>query len=319
MRRSIAHATLATMLLAAGPALGLEPAGLRWQVLPGPEGNGTPPAGQEARAGPIGGSATNGISTLAAEGAASVDYGVALLRAASGYAPGGELLYAPWCTPASGACTAVDAQWIDRIAFRSDEAADGTHGSFTARLTIDGTLAAVLPPDWNYFDTQVRSSWLVTVWIDDALRDRLVVNCYGVVEMACSPSGVRSYFPPGGGQTNTPIAGGSGELELGPYDFTWGEPFTIDVRLQATTVVNRASNATGSPEAEAELANVTMRLVSLYDAGGGAGNPVAIARAAALSLRPWLGVPLPEPASGASVAAAALALAWLRGRPRARA
>lgn len=312
--------TIAAILsLAAEPALGLEPPGVRWQILPGPDADGIPPAVQEAVAGPIGGSVTNGASTLTAEGSASLDFGNAVLHGASGYAPGGLIASGTWCSPSAGACSVVDAEWIDTISFHSPDAQDGTPGSFTARLAVDGALAAFLPGGWSsYLGTQVRASWFASVWIDGTLRDTLLVNCFGALAVACSPSGVRNYYPPVGGSESTPIGVASGDFALGPYDFTWGQPFTIDVRLETTTVVNRAGNTTGSPAADAELTSASLTLVSLHDAGGGGGDPVPVAdaTASAASGSGWLGVTLPEPAPGAQAAAAAFALGALRRRLR---
>lgn len=309
-----ASAIAAILLLVARQALGLEPPGVRWQISPGPDADGVPPAAQEAMAGPIGGSVANGASTLSAEGSASVDYGSAALHGASGYAPDGLIASGTWCSPSAGACSAVDAQWIDTIALRSPEAADGTTGSFAARLTADGALAAFLPEGWSsYLGTQVRASWSASVWIDGTVRDTLLVNCFGALGMPCAPSGVRTHYPAGGGFETTPVGVAFGEFPIGPYDFTWGQPFTIDVRLQTTTAVNRASNTTGSPAADAELTSASLSVSTLHDAGGGGGDPVAVAgaTASAASGSAWLGVALPEPAAGAGAAAAALVLTAL--------
>jgi hypothetical protein len=199
-----------------------------------------------------------------------------------------------------GRCSAVDAEWIDTIALRSPGVPDGKTGSFVAELAVDAVLAAVLPDGWSsYVGTQVRATWSASVWIDGTRRDQLVVNCFGALGVACSPSGVRTYYPSGGDPELTPLAVDDGTFALGPYDFIWGQPFTIDVRLQVT--------------------NVSLALVSLHDAGGAGGNAVPISgvRASATSGSDWLGVTLPEPADAADAAVAALALATVSKSARA--
>jgi hypothetical protein len=317
-RQSIACGAIAGLFaLFAEPALGLEPPGVRWQISPGPDADGNPPASQEALTGPIGGAQTNGTSTLTAAGSASVDFGSAALHGESAYAPGGLVLYGTWCSPGAGACSAVTTEWIDTLVLRSPDAPDGTTGSFTVELAVDGALDAFLPTGWtSYLGTQVRSSWSTSVWVDGAVRDVLTVSCFGALDLACSPFGVRNYYPPGGGYESTPLAAAFGSFSLGPYDFTWGQPFTIDVLIGTSTAVNRTSNTTGNPNASADVTSASLTLLSLYDASAGGGNPLPVvnARASAASGSAWLGVTLPEATPGAGAAVAALMLAALARR-----
>jgi hypothetical protein len=156
------------------------------------------------------------------------------------------------------------------------------------------------------------------VWIDDVVRDTLVMNCFGTLAGACTPAGVRNYYPPGGGYVSTPVPVAFGTFALGPYDFTWGQPFKIDVLISANTAVSRAGNTTGSPAASAELGAAMLALTDLYGASAGGGIPLdgATATASAASGSAWLGVALPEPASDAAGALAAAALAAARTRRR---
>ncbi|MEB2346187.1 MAG: hypothetical protein OZ948_15785 [Deltaproteobacteria bacterium] len=283
--------------------------------MPGPDADGVPPESQEAAAGPISGSSSNAQSTLSAAGSAVVDFGSVELHAASAYASGGDLIYATWCTSASGACTALRGEWADTLTLHSPDATDGTTGSFTVELDVAGSLAAFLPEGWSsYAGTTVRSTWGATVWVDGALRDTLVINCYGALGLACTPSGVRNYYPPAGGYEVIPQPSGFGSFELGPYDFTWGQPFAIDVLITANTAVNRQSNTTGDPSAGTDLTSATLAVLALYDASAGGGNPVLVdtANATAASGSGWFGVPVPEATVGAQMVASVLALAAIR-------
>lgn len=302
-------------------ARAVEPPGVRWEVSPGPDADGVPAASGEAATGPIGGASSNAQATLSAEGSVTVDLGSALLHAASGYQPGGAPVYATWCTPASGACIALRAEWSDTLVLHSPDAADGTTGSFTAALAVHGALAANLPAGWSsYAGTLVRSTWGASVFVDGVVRDTLVVTCHGSLAGSCVPSGARNYYPPGGGYEVIPLPAGFGSFELGPYDFTWGLPFRIEVWISATTAVDREGNLTGAPSASTDVASATFGVSSLHGASAGGGDPLPVgtARAGAASGSDWFGVPLPEPALGGQAAAGALALAALGRCRRAR-
>ena len=123
---------LATGALAAPPELG-------WEVFPGMSVGGSRDS-QSASLGPIQGAATNGLTGLISDGAASADYGVLRASTATSVDAGawtsGSFCLAPHCSDA-------EAFWSDRVVFSSPGLVpNGTTGSFTAQVTISGALAA---------------------------------------------------------------------------------------------------------------------------------------------------------------------------------
>ena len=129
-------------LVLATSALGVPPE-LGWELFPGLSVGGSPDSQTQAL-GPIQGAATNGLTGLHSDGAASADYGVLSARTTTSVDAGawtsGSFCLAPHCSDA-------EAFWSDRLVFSSPGLVpNGTPGSFTAQVTISGALAATIAP-----------------------------------------------------------------------------------------------------------------------------------------------------------------------------
>jgi hypothetical protein len=155
--------------------------------------------------------------------------------------------------------------------------------------------------------------------VDGDLLETVAASCIAIPGMSCIPVPLQVYFGDPPQQKDPP--GPYGTFELGPYDFTWGQPFDFEVRLLARTSMNAEGQTSGLASATADLEDTLAwrGVVALFDGPGGSGSsiPLGAARVAPASGVGWLGtVAVPEP-DGRLLAAAALGtLAALGARRR---
>jgi hypothetical protein len=302
---------LATGALAAPPELG-------WEVFPGMSVGGSRDS-QSASSGPIQGAATNGLTGLVSDGAASADYGVLGARTTTSVDAGawtsGSFCLAPHCSDA-------EAFWSDRLIFSSPGLVpNGTTGSFTAQVTISGALAATIASSWQ--PVSVGSLYDAQVELDGVLWERITVSCMAIPipGFACIPVPLQLYLGDPPASTSPPAPFGT--FVLGPYDFVWGEPFDVEMRLRTEALVDLVSapQPSGVSSADTDLANglVFDGVLQLFDGPGGTGSgvPLASALVSPASGVAWLKtVPVPEPPRGLQLALAVLATAVLTRRRR---
>lgn len=300
--------TILGVLFLAAPAAAAPPE-LGWSLLPG--------GSETATTGPIDGSASDTLPGVTSNGAASADYGTLSVRTATtvnaAQDTGGSFCIAPHCSEA-------EAFWSDRLVFRAPgHAANGTTGSFTATLAISGDLDANRSNGWSV--VTVASQYEATVEIDGDLLEQIGANCIDPGVTNCFPAVVHVLYDPLTNKTcNQPPCDPFTGFDLGPYDFTWGEPFTVEVRVRADALLDAAAQTTGTSSASANLANtiVFVGVDALFAGADGTGGQVPLG-AATVSLESgvdWIQtVPVPEPA-GWLAAPVALTLAAALGRAR---
>lgn len=305
-----------TLLLLGEAAPALTPPSLRWEILPGPSPLGVPIASDEQAQGPIGGNASNTAHAgLTHNGITNVDYGLATAESTI-VVDAGTLVGSPICSPAP--CASSSAIWSDTATLRATGVADGMPGSLTARILRLGNLAAEVPADWvSYVGTLVQSDYGILVFVNGVLRDRVAPICVATPNDVCTRIGLtRSYYPEGSMTAETTPIGFDDPIPLGPYDFTFGQPFQLEVRVSAHTIVNKGGNATGTPQARSVVFASWGGLVEVHDAAGLGGNsiPLADVSASLASGRDWVRAPEPDPFGGAAAAAAALGARAVRAR-----
>jgi hypothetical protein len=294
------------------PPASAVPPELGWSLLPG--------GSETATSGPIEGSATDTLPGVTSSGAASADYGTLSIRTTTSVNAaqdtGGSFCLVPHCSEA-------EAFWSDRLVFRAPgHAANGTPGSFTATLAISGALAANLSSSWSF--VTVASQYQATVEIDGDLLEQIGANCIDPPGgLSCFPAVVHVLYDPLTDKTcDQPPCDPFTNFALGPYDFTWGQPFTVEVRVRADAILDAAAQTSGTSSANANLDNtvVFVGVNALYAGPDGAGGqvPLGAATVSPASGVDWIQtVPVPEPA-GWLAAAVALTPAAALGRARAR-
>jgi hypothetical protein len=263
--------------------------------------------------GPIQGAATNGLTGLTSDGAASADYGALSARTVTSVDAGawtaGGFCLAPHCSDA-------EAFWSDRLVFSSPGVPNGTPGSFTAQITISGALAATLASTWSF--VSVASLYDAQVEIDGVLWERIAASCSAIpiAGFDCIPVPLRLYL--GNPPDSTPPPAPFGTFPLGPYDFVWGEPFEFEMRLRTEAVLDLVSfpQPSGVSSAAADLSNrlVFDGVLQLFDGPGGTGQavPLGSALVSPASGVDWLEtVPVPEPRGGLQLVLALLAVVGL--------
>jgi hypothetical protein len=320
MRRLWCSLLLVVLLAGGRSARALDPPGVGLEILPGETPAGVPTVKVEAAAGPIEDDATNVAMGLAHFGAARVDYGEASLESSIVHQLGQTL---GLCFP--GPCGSALGRWIDTVTVEASGVPNGTRGSLTARVALVAQLEAEVSPGWMFQGTTVMSQLTFAVVIDAEQRDRIVGSCFAGLNQEAGPppctlSGLNQfYYPedyPTTPQVVTPFSDPSGTFELGPWDFTFGTPFTIEVISVAGTSLLNGGNASGTPAVSSALDVAWEGLVRLNDAPGlsGTDQPLEAVTAAAASGVAWLGVAVPEPAHPAATALGVLAAVALRRR-----
>jgi hypothetical protein len=302
---------LSTGVSAAPPELG-------WEISPGMGAGGLPDF-QTGPLGPIQGAATNGLTGLQSDGAASADYGFLSARTTTSVDAGawtsGSFCLAPHCSDA-------EAFWSDRLLFSAPGlVANGTPGSFTAQVTISGALAATIASSWQ--PVSVGALYDAQVEVDGVLWERIAASCMAIPipGLDCVPGSLQVYF--GDPPSSTPLPAPFGTFLLGPYDFVWGEAFDFELRLHTEAVVDLVSAAqpSGVSSAVTDLANglVFDGVLQLFDGPGGTGGgvPLASALVSPTSGVDWLKtVPVPEPPRRLLLVLAVLTTAVLSQRRR---
>jgi hypothetical protein len=293
------------------PAAAVPPE-LGWSLLPG--------GSETATSGPIDGSETDMLPGVTSSGSASADYGTLAVRTSTSVNAaqdtGGSFCIAPHCSEA-------EAYWSDRLVFRAPgHAANGTPGSFRASLSITGDLDANLSNGWSF--VSVASQYEATVEIDGDLLEQIGANCIDPPGGTnCFPAVVHVLYDPLTNKTcNQPPCDPFTSFDLGPYDFTWGEPFTVEVRVRADALLDAAAQTSGTSSATADLDNtvVFVGVDALYTGPDGTGGqvPLGAATVSVASGVDWLQtVPVPEP-TGCAASAGALAVAAGLARVRRR-
>ena len=313
LARVAAALALAISVLAGTPARALPPPALHWELMPGPGPSDISVSGDSAT-GPIQGAATNAtVPGLLHDGMVEVNYGVIRGRTKTVIDAATMLGIGPFCAPAP--CSAFKGSWSDTLTLTDPNVANGSTGSFAPQLVVSGSLDAFVPTGWaSYLGTFVNASWGASVFVDGQVRDVLAVNCTGGAGMPCSFSTARNYYPPGGGFQASPLPSPFGTFVLGPYDFIWGQPFDIEVRLGGGTSVNRGINQTGMPSALSALPNAMHwgGLAGVFYEGSGAGGEVPLGELTVSSASGVDWFPAPEPNGAAAALAALLALAILK-------
>jgi hypothetical protein len=303
--------------LASGAAAAASPPELGWRLLPG-DGDGAEDS-QTASSGPVGATRANSLPGVSSDGAASASYGTLSARtqtAVNAAQQSGESFCFP--LPPAPSCSEAETWWADRLVFAAPGVVPtGTPGSFTARITISpsGQLAASKPSDVAWTFVTVEADYQAAVSVDGILLETVAASCIAIPGMSCIPVPLQVYFGDPPQQKDPP--GPFGTFDLGPYDFTWGQPFVFEVRLLAHTSMNSEDQTSGQASASADLEDtlVWSGVLSLFDAPGGGGSavPLGAALVSPASGVGWLGnVAVPEP-DGRLLAAAALGtLAALR-------
>jgi hypothetical protein len=307
-------ALLGAFFLAA-PAAALPPE-LGWTLFPG-SGAGGAEDSETGSSGPIDGSASNSLPGVTSNGAASADYGTLALQTATtvnAAQDGAGFCPLPHCSEA-------EAFWSDRLVFRAPgHAANGSPGSFTATLAISGDLDA--NNGWGFVN--VSSHYQANVEIDGDLYEEIFAHCIDPpAGLSCVPVVIQTLYDPLIDKTcNQPPCDPFTSFELGPYDFTWGEPLDVAVRVSAGAFLDAATQTTGTSSASADLGNtvVFVGVDALFAGADGTGGQVPLG-AATVSLASGVDwtqtVPVPEPGgslAGAGALALAAALATVRRR-----
>jgi hypothetical protein len=313
-------ATLSRLVVVWGLALTGAPAAaaapeLGWSLEPG-SGAGGAVESETAQAGPIQGSASNALPGVTSSGSASADYGELSLGTATtvnaAQQTGEKFCLVPHCS-------AAEVWWADRLVLSAPGVvANGQTGSFTATLSITGELAATLSSSWDF--VTVASEYVASVEIDGALWEQIGANCIDTPFTSCFPVVVQAHYgdPPVSKTPTVPF----GSFALGPYDFTWGEPFDVEVRVRGDAILQAEGQTSGTSSASADLGNtvVFVGVDALFAGPGGTGGQVPLGAATVwpASGVDWLEtVPVPEPggsAAGAGALALAAALAGVRRR-----
>jgi hypothetical protein len=166
----------------------------------------------------------------------------------------------------------------------------------------------------------VASDYEATVEIDGDLHEQIFANCIDPQGgQNCIPVVVQVLYDP---LINKMPSNPFGSFELGPYDFTWGEAFDVEVRVRADALLNAAAQTSGTSSASADLDNtvVFVGVDALFAGAGGTGGqvPLGAATVSIASGVDWIQtVPVPEPSgslAGAGALALAAALATVRRR-----
>jgi hypothetical protein len=310
------------LVLAAARAAALEPPGLRWEILPSSFPDAAPPTEfQEASSGPIFGTVVNTTEPgLEHSGTGNVDFGLGSARNEIGV--DATAFQDGFCFP--GPCGSTTVRWLDALTFHAPGIVAGSTGSFTAQLPTLGTLEAFVPsPPWTYGGTAIFSSYSVMVNVDGVLRDVVQPSCTAVPDDPCFETGKsRRYYPDPSNPSSfqvTALPSLFPVIPLGPYDFTFGEPFEIEVVVVANTSVHKGINTTGEPSARAVIFFSWGGLTAVTDGPAGTGDPIAIEDVYVETRSGDHWVRTPEPASTAIVAAAALGPLAFVARARRRA
>ncbi|MCI0636777.1 MAG: hypothetical protein L0206_23100, partial [Actinobacteria bacterium] len=287
-----------------------------WSLDPG-SGAGGSADSETAATGPIQGSASNALPGVTSTGSATADYGALTLRTTT-TVNASQQTGASFCLPPH--CSDAEAWWADRLVFRAPgHVANGSPGSFTATLRIMGDLHATLSNGWSF--VTVASVYQASVEIDHALWEQIGANCIDVPgPMNCFPVTLQVYYgnPPASTMHPDPF----GSFAVGPYDFTWGETFDVEVRVRGDALLDSAAQNSGTSSADADLRNgvVFVGVDALFAGAGGTGGqvPLGSATVSVASGVDWLKtVPVPEP-RGSATSAGALALVAGLARVRRR-
>jgi len=168
-----------------------------------------------------------------------------------------------------------EAWWADRLVFAAPEViTNGTPGSFTAEIAISGQLAATLSFQWGF--VTVESDYQALVMLDGTVIEEIAVSCIAlpIAGMDCIPVPSQIYFrnPP---RSKTPPMSGFGVFQLGPYDFTWGQPFDLELGLRAPTSFDSTAQTSGTSSAIGTLGNtlVWSGVVQRFDNAAALGPP----------------------------------------------
>ena len=314
----------AGLLGAASAATALDAPGVRWVILPSSSPTGIPASvAAEAGAGPIGTTVSNGSKPgLLHSGTALVDFGATALQSEITHALGPASTNG-FCFP--GPCGSSRGQWIDLVTITASGVPDGTIGSFTAQLVVDGAFDAVVPLGWNFQGASVFGDYTAEVWVEGERRDQIAVSCFAVPSLPCllPPVFNRIHYPedyPTSPQQRIPLSGPFGSFDVGPYDFVFGAPFSLEVDGFAETSLSRGINASGTPTVTTDLALTWDGLVRVNGAAGLGGDdlPPGSVQVATASGVDWVAAPVPEPTTGAGATlVGTLALLYrLRAKPR---
>lgn len=253
-------------------------------------------------------SVDNDLPGVASGGAAMADYGMLAARTST-TVDAAQQTGESFCFPIPPAphCSEATARWSDWLVFTAPGAvANGTHGSFTAQVAISGQLAAAISSQWSFVN--VSSDYTAIVKVDGIVLEQIGASCIAIPGMGCIPVALQSYFgdPPAATMPPSPF----GTFSLGPYDFTYSQPFEIEVELRVEALLDATAQSSGVSSASADLNNtlVWVGVVQMFDGPGGTGSavPLAAARVSPASGADWLEtVALPEP-GGRLLAVAAL-------------
>lgn len=303
---AVAIAGLGIPATAAPPELG-------WEIFPGAAVNGSADS-QTATQGPIQVFVTNGPPGVTSNGSTTVNYGTLAVQTGT-TVDAAQQTGESFCLPPH--CSDAEGWWADRLVFTAPGVvANGTDGSFTAQLTISGQLDSTISSSWSF--VTVASEYVAIVELDGVLLEQIGANCIAIPGMSCFPVTLQIYYP--GPVTTTPPSP-FGTFTLGPYDFTYGQPFDIEVRLRTDALLDATLQTTGVSSASADLGStlVWAAVLEMFDGPGGTGTSIPLGSALVFpaSGADWLQtVAVPEPDRRLLLAGAFLTLAGLRIVPR---
>ena len=314
----------AGLLGVASDASALVTPGVRWVIIPSSSPTGMPASvSAESGAGPIGTTVSNIAKPgLTHSGTALVDFGATALHSEITHALGPASTNG-FCSPAP--CGSTRGQWIDRVTITASGVPNGTIGSFTAQLVVDGSFDAFVPAGWIPQTAVVFGDYTAQVWVQGERRDEIAVSCFAAPSQPClrPPVFNRIHYPenyPTSPQQRIPLSGPFGTFDIGPYDFVFGEPFSLEVDGFAETSLSRGINGSGIPTVTTDLALAWEGLVRVNDTAGlGGGDlPLGSVQVATASGVDWVAAPVPEPTTGAGATlVGTLALLYrLRAKPR---
>jgi hypothetical protein len=242
------------------PARG-QPPELGWEIFPGISLDGSVDS-QISTQGPIQGSATNGPPGVTSNGSATVDYGT-LSVGTDTTVDAAQQTGESFCLPPH--CSDAEGWWADRLVFTAPGVvSNGTTGSFTARIDISGQLTSTLSSSWDF--VTVASDYDLQVDVDYVLRERIAGSCIAIPGMSCIPVPLHNYFPESGPVDKAPSSP-FGTFTLGPYDFVYGQPFDIELRLRTDALLDAAAQTSGVSSASADLSNtlVWVGVLQMFD------------------------------------------------------
>ncbi len=313
-------ALLASYVMLYPVAASADPPELMWQLYPGSSET-FETESESGRQGPLQGSEANSVPGASGSGNATVDYGAVALDTSID-ADFSLQEFAFLCFP--GHCASAVGSWSDVLVFRAPgHVADGSAGSFTAQIEIPAQLAANASDTWL---APVLARLIVFVDPSGNQFEEIVVTCIAdaVEANPCALSTGQTLFSDSVGFVfKAPPPTGMGSFQLGPFDFTYGEPFVFEVQVVIEGGISLNAQTAGVASATTDLGDglTWTAVLELFDQPGGAGESIPLGEAlvSPSSQVDWLKtVPLPEPDTARSLGTAFLALAALRRGKRTR-